>query len=345
MSWKGAVTLLSDPPSQPSSPNLAQQEDALKAKAVNPVPARIIASPPEPDLAPQTALNAEALLTIQVKWQDDGTAAAGIHLIAMPSTKDRLLAQQRTVTDEAGTARLALNAGSWTIVPDRGLHRLQVDVSVGESQTAELLIPAGAHLEGIVVDEFERAIVGAKIWLSIARGESGVLTMGNEVTTTDAHGRFQVDHVSRGQLVSAVAPEYVRPPCQVVDGNPGQRVVKTLRLVSDGRRVRGVVVDTKGAPIANASIQVGRTSHTASGFVSEWHPPAALAWSDQQGGVRGGRIASFERDPARAVGAGTGVCNDDRTRRCQRPTIDEPASRVASWCDGDWHRGGPRRAR
>lgn len=113
----------------------------------------------------------------------------------------------------------------------------------------------GTKIEGTVRDEGNRPIAGATVNVRNAR-EASIDTLHSVIaaTTTDAGGKFVMEHVPAGpKTFDASSPGYARAVLADIDVGGADR--RTLDFVlKTGGQIRGMVVDPDKNPIAGAEI-------------------------------------------------------------------------------------------
>src|SRR5262249_53709433 len=155
-------------------------------------------------------------LLLRVRWEADGAPAAGVHAWL----RKRLLPHPLLLcTDANGEARAAsVEPGRATVILDRG-GSADVDIRGGERSGCGIAIRIGRRVEVDVVDESEKPVAGAYIWLGWGGGE------GTEIGTTDAAGHMSIRDVGQ-RCIAARAPG--RCPsgnaAMPIEGKPGETV-------------------------------------------------------------------------------------------------------------------------
>ncbi len=238
--------------------------------AAPPSPAEAVAVEPEPErvaapaatgtrhaLADETPPNTGGL-RVKLRWSD-GTPAAGIGMDVKcendPAPREERF---RGVTGEDGVALFEeLFAGPVDLDLDRGV-RFEAEVAAGSRQTAELTIPEGFDVEGLVVDPEGQPVSGAEIW---GEGREWRWPDGKLLTRTAADGSFRLRGIGEyargfGARAPGHQPSVVFLPAGLPVGPHGTRIV-TLELGAPGGRVEGRVLDPYGKPIAGALVQAG----------------------------------------------------------------------------------------
>lgn len=211
-----------------------------------------VSGPPTAELEPagagrSAASSAAASLTITVV-QKNGEPLADVGLSWTPLVDRGTLAAQDLRSDRVGRARFVdLPAGRCIVRSDRG-GDVKVDVSVGGTHEAVLRLPGERTVLGIVVDEHDRPVAAAEVWLlSPFRG-------GARLATTGDDGTFSAKALPTGQMLAAWAPgRCSEQPQSLTDKHPEPwscRLVVTPR----GGDLSGTVTDQHGQPVAGAIV-------------------------------------------------------------------------------------------
>jgi protocatechuate 3,4-dioxygenase beta subunit len=154
-----------------------------------------------------------------------------------------------------GTGYVLSAAGDGVALEDR----YGIDVRVGQMATVDIVVHEGATIAGQVIDPTGQPYAGANVamvYLDVSR----VLFSADgrdEPITTDAEGRFRLNHVAAGRVgiiaaIDGYAPSDIAE-LTLVDGG----VYDDLRLtLGDGAVVSGVVVDDREQPVVGATVEV-----------------------------------------------------------------------------------------
>jgi len=222
-----------------------------------------------------------ASLRVVMHWQHDGSPASHLGVTAYDERNSERGCRD-AVTDADGVAILRhLAPGTWQIQSDYVVRKPALGLAAGRQQTIELLAHRQRMLQGLVVDQDQRPVAGARIWCGTEWQH------GYEVDRTDAQGRFTLPLVE-GQFVGArmdgFAPSYLR---KLDRDDQAAEIVLALR--GPGGTLRGTVLDENGAPLARAKVLVGRDENFIDTGNSRLVPPlpyvqrAEQAFTDREG--------------------------------------------------------------
>ncbi|MCA8981392.1 MAG: sigma-70 family RNA polymerase sigma factor [Planctomycetes bacterium] len=213
-------------------------------------------------------------LRVRTLWAD-GSAAPniGFSWIASGTPGE---APGWAVTDEHGIALLdARWSAFYVFYGDRGGHgsasvdQLNLDLRKLDEDAAAALVESlrvdvtlqlepGVDVSGRVLDRERRPVAGAEIWISNGLNRD----TGSVVARTDADGRYLVRQLTDDCFVGARAeghapsgPEHVQYWTE--RGAPDGELELDLLLGGPAARVRGIVLDAQGRPVAGARVRVG----------------------------------------------------------------------------------------
>jgi hypothetical protein len=219
-------------------------------------------SPPErrgvPNVPQATEIEPYGALAVQVRWHDL-EPAPGV-LISFRAEGEPQLDRRETrlAADAGGIARAGrLHTGAVVLTSDRG-GEATAEVLVGRENKAELVLPRGIDVDGLVVDGMARPVDGASVLL--ASGERGWLGSA-VVATSNASGRFRIRAANPQWSLGAIADGFA--PSAFVDLDQVERAadaetVEVRLLLSLGEvTVAGRVVDEQAEGIAGALVLVG----------------------------------------------------------------------------------------
>jgi RNA polymerase sigma-70 factor (ECF subfamily) len=158
-------------------------------------------------------------------------------------------------TGADGRGRLdGLEPGGANVCSGHG-PTMELEILAGRVAQAEIRLPRGLDVEGVVVDPLGSPVVGAEVRIDRVGDATprGMLA----VTRSKADGHFAVQDVHPGSTVSARAVGYAPSGCRRLQSGEGQ--TESVRLVLGGRgaSVRGRVRDAGGSPVAGALVTIG----------------------------------------------------------------------------------------
>lgn len=211
---------------------------------------------PQRELAPVAqAAEVGAELLVRVVYASDGAAAAGAGVRFVPQRDDGQLWEREVHADEHGVARFcAPLSGLAQLFADRG-GAVEVDVRRGGVTRVDLVVPQGITVRGMVCDGESVPVVGASVWLSHAERDPRT---GGVLTTTGADGSFLLRDVTPGRLLAVWSEAMSASVFEVVPAlEQGEFAPQFVLTTSGAGSLRGVVRDERGAPIANAKLQLG----------------------------------------------------------------------------------------
>lgn len=189
-----------------------------------------------------------ATVVVRIRWADDHSPAANVGVLAKPQPAS-LLTERDGLTDARGTLVLRrIRPGPcWLTSPFT--RPLNVDLAPTTVKTFDLDANRTGTIAGRVVDDLQRPVADARLWLSIGSNPF----RGFEVGRSDAQGRFRLPFI-QGQDIGARKAGHA--PSRLLTLNAGSADV-TLTLSGAGGTVQGRVVDGDNRPIAEARIEVG----------------------------------------------------------------------------------------
>ncbi|MBL8801946.1 MAG: sigma-70 family RNA polymerase sigma factor [Planctomycetes bacterium] len=293
------VLLLRSRASEPAHPEQLEVESAHSARTVledesrssAALPAERFAAPDVQGVAPSLAPDVTPAATgvqLRVLWERDRSPAAEIW-VELRTSGDPApdLQRRRALTDALGQVRFdAVAPGRVRAKTDRGAQFVG-ELRPGESLEGELLLRDGFSVRGEVVDEHERAVAGAEIWLET----DTLVGDGFAVAHTDSRGRFELSALSPDQssLIGARAPGRAPSAQHILFGGDARVVDLRLVLRAPGDALSVNVVDTFGAPVAGAVACLGEPSWRGSlsklDDSRQMPPPALTARADAAGRI------------------------------------------------------------
>lgn len=226
-------------------------------------------------------------MVVRVIYADDRSPAAGVHVrLRNWQRGSEDLFDQRAVTGDDGTLLVTdLEPGPWGVDVDRGGSQ-RVFIGPGVRSMVTVTIPAGVAVRGVVVDQDQQPVAGARIWLS----DRWSWRNGQVVTHSDERGQFHLRSVEANHYIGARARGRTPSALTMVSGEAGEELDVRLVVVGHGATVEGTVRDRQGKVIAGALVLVGRDdqehrSLSADGIVTpDWAP--FLCRTDAEGRYR-----------------------------------------------------------
>lgn len=282
-------------PPAPASASLAADRETGSTHAGTAAPARSVV----PTAPPPTT----GSLLVRVRFHPDEPAPdVGVRIRGAPPSAWPSPEWTRR-TDAHGECLLeGMPPGTFRLAADRG-GRCEASVGPGATTVADLTIPAGVQVRGIVVDGHGRPLPAARVWIS--SGEA-FRWHGTETLGVAADGTFALRDVADGRWIGALCPGRLRSPLQQIRRPDGP--TRELRIVLDraGCSLAGRVFDPDGRPAADARVFVGADSGavpTSEAIMAGFRPPFDLR-TDQAGRFRAdGLPPGPTRVHARAAGA------------------------------------------
>lgn len=231
---------------------------AVAADSAQPDPERIAS-------ARSTATRADSVgppesptaLGIRVLWDEGGTPAPDVGLILRPEADPRgARAVQLVYSDEAGLVRVApILPGTVRIEVDRG-GEVTTEVRARAENEVRIVLVGGIDVEGVVSDASGAPLAGAEV-LVVAPEHDWLAA--RTVARTGANGAYRVRAVQPALALSARADGFAPALLRPLHGR-GQRARLDFTLDRPGARLRGIVRDPEGRPVASARVAVGDPS-------------------------------------------------------------------------------------
>ena len=194
-----------------------------------------------------------ATVDVVVHVREAGTGRAlegiGVALLQDPNVGDIAYLPEFATSDDAGATRFDGAAPGWYYVRVDRIGMASSLHAEGAKTEHTIELPACGEIRGTVVDERGAPVVGATLHTI------GASTSPQPITRTDQLGRFLLTNTPHAVL-QARHPTHqpsLAHPVQVAAGTP---VELTLRLRAADRRLRGVVRDHRGEPLAGAAVAV-----------------------------------------------------------------------------------------
>jgi protocatechuate 3,4-dioxygenase beta subunit len=208
-------------------------------------------------------------------------AALIVHVVAAESGEPIANAKVETsdragLTDSSGTVALrALDTGSTRIeVVAAGRAPITQYVSSDDPELAierTIELAQGAPLSGVVLDELGKPLANASVNVDT------ITTSSHLWVTTDDDGRWSLAAVAGGKhAIQAIATHHISAAELVVETDGAHARTDIVVRVDRGGAIAGIVVDRRGARVANASVSTGfghATTDDAGAFRVDGIPP------------------------------------------------------------------------
>jgi uncharacterized GH25 family protein len=200
-------------------------------------------------------------LRVKVVSQTTGAPIPGARVRLVYTDGDR----DHTTDGKGEVELLALTSEVWNVeAAATGYAAAAQNVNLQDALSAaiELRLPPGADVVGRVRDPEGRPVAGVGVSARSRDYQGGQFSH----MTTDADGRYQLEHLPLGNLQLYVSKlDYVREALSFRLDMAGEKLTLvdvTLKPRPHGGSVRGVVTDRQGRPIAGAEItNDGRSSN------------------------------------------------------------------------------------
>ena len=242
---------------------------------------------------------------------------------------------QRVTTDENGNYVAHSPPGNIRIQVETAPKRyVPLNAYMGESKTLDsrrptrdvqddttwpdLLLDPAVDVEIEVVDEQGNPVPDAVVKVVTPAGYDAQHKYGVK-KLTDANGKYLIRRVAANDTlpIRVYSPEAISDPTLVVQPGKLEGPVKIKLSADHGFRFHGKVVDTKGQPIANATIGLG----TSYPYVSKWvdsgleiSGAAGSCRTDSRGFFRTGPLWPERNYSVRAKADGYGEAEAPRSR-------------------------------
>lgn len=227
---------------------------AVPGVVVEPVAEREIApsvAPPQAEPAPVAAQQATTV-TVIVQAADGAPVVAIVASLTMFGEKAMY---RRGYTDERGEWHVAVTgSGAASVALGCGLTR-DVTLREGEEHRIAFVLPPSTEVTGRVLDAQGLPIAGAALLLAApATTDNNILP--EPVAISDANGNYHVRHLVALSRLGARARGFAASPLFVVGSKREWPRPFDIVLARGGARIEGRVTDTKGDPIADATLQI-----------------------------------------------------------------------------------------
>ncbi|MEM8961661.1 MAG: carboxypeptidase-like regulatory domain-containing protein [Acidobacteriota bacterium] len=148
-----------------------------------------------------------------------------------------------------GTYQLVVQAETYI---GSTLSGIEVDAGT-ERDDLEVVLQRGASINGVITSRDGGTVADATLWIE-PEGAGMVRTAMHVSARSDAEGSYRLDGVELGSRVVVIShPDYVQTNKRI-DVEPGDNLLDIV--LETGLRVRGVVNDTLGAPVAGAMVSL-----------------------------------------------------------------------------------------
>ncbi|MCR9246275.1 MAG: sigma-70 family RNA polymerase sigma factor [bacterium] len=235
-----------------------------------PVAAPVEPSAEEPAPAPESRTTA---LQLRLLGAPDRQPLAGFRVALRPAADIGMLAYAAAFveTDARGLVRFdEIEPGQWYVETARAGFVRAVVVQPGQLTEQTIVVPAGATVDGVVVDEDGQPVPGADICASGSR------LAAPRITTSDGFGRFRLTHL---EMVELQARKNGYEPSFVVRaGKQGDSQTVELRLRRAGCTLAGRVLDFEARPMVGAAIAIVRAEHLGKDVLVEGRPQPRPLW-------------------------------------------------------------------
>ena len=191
-------------------------------------------------------------LMVRVRLHD-ATPAPFVTVVASPPfVADARQEERNVVTDEQGTARFTLPAGSYACRTSLGASA-NVVLQSGHEHELELTLPASPIVRGFVVDESGAPIEGAEILVL------GLTSVGTARTSarSAADGAFSLPGIGAGRQVAAKHALFAPTAPQRIELADATAATVTIRMQRPHGHIEGLVTTREGMAIANAVVWFG----------------------------------------------------------------------------------------
>ena len=225
------------------------------------------------------------------------------------------------LSEADGTFTLAgLEEGAYTLIASAaGYGEARREVPTG-AENATMTLRQGGTISGQVVDMKGAPVEAFSVSARTTDREQDPVIFKAPTAVEDPNGRFTIDDLAEGAFLVEVFAEGKRPgSAKDVAVKPGAAVdVGRIRLEAGGV-VRGVVVDSRGAPIASARVTAlgpGRPT-----FPSDPETSTDLDGSFELRGAALGAVDVYASHPDFATGKAAGVMVEPETPAVARVVL------------------------
>ncbi len=182
-----------------------------------------------------------------------------------------------------GRMDYSLNIPLPWLVPMSSYHSAQVPAGAASFDLPTIKLTKAVPLEGIVVDEQDHPVCGARITAVWRKIEGQASTLGSDAAYAGANGHFLLQRVPGGVDLHLSARTEERATPELVRVAAGQRTPVRLTVLKDAAvAFEGRVLDQDGRPVAGAWLQFRKTIQIPGG------------------GMYGQTVVSFGEKPVRS---------------------------------------------
>jgi RNA polymerase sigma-70 factor (ECF subfamily) len=280
--------VMEDAPPRSGSPivtgsGAAEPERPPVAASAGPATALAPGSPERSTIAPAettSAVEESSLgsLVVHTTWRDGAHAArVGVRLIPW-GEPDPFFHELRLVSDARGSCRVDRLSPGIVGVYTNLADAASAKVESGKVAEVTIALAPGVNVRGRVVTKDGEPVPRADLWLS----DRGNYEDGWLVSTTDAEGKFDLDHVADGSWIGARAPGRAPSPIHMIIAGSGAVIDLTLVMGERGGELVGRVLDPDGEPMVGAKLRLSASEPHAMSF-DGFEPPCRSGRTEARG--------------------------------------------------------------
>jgi RNA polymerase sigma-70 factor (ECF subfamily) len=234
----------------------------------------VVHPPSEPEAA-EVPADLSGSVLVRVVSGESGLPVQGVTVSLYSSGASKWYDSRKSSTNERGEVLFAgqpvarTQVTAWRMgLNEENAPAERVDIGAGTTSDVTLRLAGGERIFGVVVDELDRSVAGAEIWLSEGNGFPSIAQF---TGYADQQGRFEIPHTMGLQGVSARA-EGMEPSVQHMPGlfkihDP--EVGVKLVLKGQGGVLSGRIVTPAGDAIAGAVVRIERQGAKSPGYPIE----------------------------------------------------------------------------
>ncbi len=148
-------------------------------------------------------------------------------------------------------------------------------LTAGQADYANVTLPAGGVIEGIVVDASGNSAVGVQLLAIKPSGLLASMPFFAKQAFTDFGGYYRLEGLESGNYTVVVLPAVdeaggAGAQSRTILSTPGQTVQQNFHLTGDGAKVYGTVRDEYGNRMANSWVVFWNSSMTAYTTADQW---------------------------------------------------------------------------